>query len=539
MVDPGTIEKLDGAYEFTGMIGGGGGGKVLKAHDKALSRDVALKVLAGDLGPRQVRRFFREARRTARLEHPHIVAVHRFGTFGGAPCVVMAYVPGVDLASLIAEAPGGRLAPERVAALGLQACKALAYAHSQAVVHRDIKPANMLVTRQPGGAEHLQLVDFGIAIDLVQGDATTARGKTSGTPEYMSPAQCEGARPSPADDLYSLGATLYEALTGVRPFDRGDALATMQAHLGPRPESVHAICPQVPLGLSELVMEALALDPAARPRSAEAMGERLAAYVRNVVRPALADPVDDLAGTAETLDPDPELVARSAPPPPATEAAASAPSSSRAPAGAPPVAARRWQGAWLAGALLAALGTVIPLAASSSGGAPGEVASASGGTDALAGELAALPDVGGLGKLVDSLEHHLGGRLAWGLPMAEARSALPGWTEAVIPKIGPCLRRTWGPTSPAAGRRKSVELVFGDGGLRMVYVRFFDHLSEIALLRALTAALGPPDERRALPEMTEEGAIWRRPGSVLVQRTFCSEHCWTGLRLGATLGEVL
>ncbi|MFI6517552.1 serine/threonine-protein kinase [Spirillospora sp. NPDC050679] len=209
---------LAGRYRRLGQIGQGGMGSVWRAHDLDLDREVAVKELRV---PEQVTdqerrvwyaRMEREARAAARLRHAGIVTVYdRVVGDDGRPWIVMELVRGRSLEELLAEQKA--LPPRRVAAIGLAMLDALSAAHAQGVVHRDVKPANVLID-----GDRIVLTDFGIA--ALEGDVTITRsGMVLGTPAYMSPEQVEGGAVTPASDLWSLGATLYAAVEGRRPFD--------------------------------------------------------------------------------------------------------------------------------------------------------------------------------------------------------------------------------------------------------------------------------------------------------------------------------
>jgi serine/threonine protein kinase len=207
------------AYEVTGTIGRGGMGVVFRARQKALDREVALKVLPGGAARPAgfTERFAREARALARLQHPGIVQVFDFGTSADGWCfLAMELVEGVNLRKMLAD---GRLPPKAALAIVPQICDALQYAHDHGVVHRDIKPENVLVT--PDG--RVKIADFGLAKLVLEarGALLTQTGVSMGTPLYMAPEQVE--RPADVDhraDIYSLGVVFYEMLTGELPIGR-------------------------------------------------------------------------------------------------------------------------------------------------------------------------------------------------------------------------------------------------------------------------------------------------------------------------------
>jgi formylglycine-generating enzyme required for sulfatase activity len=259
-------------------------GVVWKAHDEELERTVALKVLpemvAGD--PDALRELKRETQHCLELTHPNIVRVYDFLNDGRGAAIAMEFVEGETLARRRASAPSGCMDVAELAPLVRQLCAALDYAHTKArVVHRDLKPANLLVT-QTG---ELKISDFGIARSLTETHTRlTGRtpGDTSGTLPYMSPQQVQGRKPTVTDDIYSLGATLYDLLTGRPPFHRGDAYSLM---LQIRENAPLALAAQraeleskgapIPREWEETILACLAKEPDGRPRSAGEVAARL------------------------------------------------------------------------------------------------------------------------------------------------------------------------------------------------------------------------------------------------------------------------
>jgi serine/threonine protein kinase len=261
-----SVQTVGGRYEIEKTLGGGGMAIVYRARDEELGRRVAIKVLAENLAgdPELRRRFVREARIAARLAHPNVVAVYDTGEQDGLPFIVMECVDGESLAETLRRE--GRLEPARVVDLGLQATAGLEHAHRAGVVHRDIKPANLLVT---GGT--LKIADFGIA-HAVEATRLTAVGTVLGTAAYLSPEQALGELVTPASDLYSLGACLYELLAGRPPYGfetLAEVFARVEGGSPPRLEGV-------PAGLDRTVLRCLERDPSARPSSAAALGHELA-----------------------------------------------------------------------------------------------------------------------------------------------------------------------------------------------------------------------------------------------------------------------
>jgi serine/threonine protein kinase len=265
-----------GRYSTERELGRGGMATVYLARDEELHRPVAVKVLAEHLGADDTfrARFLREARLAGRLSHPNIVQVYDVGDADGRPFIVMEYVPGSTLAEC------DKLPPERVSALGLQACAGLQEAHDAGLVHRDVKPGNLLL-RDDGV---LKIADFGIA-RAAETTRHTQEGTILGTAAYLAPEQIAGEDATAASDLYSLGAVLYELLTGRPPYVFASLaeLATQQAEGAIVP--VRDLEPSVPAELETPVMHALAREPRFRPPSAADFARELARPAEEPTRP--------------------------------------------------------------------------------------------------------------------------------------------------------------------------------------------------------------------------------------------------------------
>ncbi|WP_203779778.1 serine/threonine-protein kinase, partial [Actinoplanes philippinensis] len=255
----GSARVVGGRYRLSGWLGRGGMGAVWEAHDTLLGRDVALKEIhlpedgggPADPGDPMVRRAFREARAAARLRHRGIVTIHDVVTEGGRPWIVMELVDGPSLAAAVRVQ--GTLTEQRAADIGLQVVDALRAAHRQGVLHRDVKPANILL-----GTDRVVLTDFGIAaID----DATsiTSTGQMVGSPAFLAPERFNGQPATAATDLWSLGVTLYIAVTGRSPFPGEDLPGTLAAILHRSPEP-----PAEASALWPVIAGLLAKDPAGR-----------------------------------------------------------------------------------------------------------------------------------------------------------------------------------------------------------------------------------------------------------------------------------
>ncbi|QKW38882.1 serine/threonine protein kinase [Actinomadura sp. NAK00032] len=230
---------LGNRYRLDSVVGQGGMGTVWRAFDVMLDREVAVKEVVFPPGLTEderailYERTFREARASARLNHPGVVTVHDVVQEGDRPWIVMELVSAPSLQDVIER---GTLDPRRVADIGLQMLGALRHAHEKGILHRDIKPSNVLVT----DSGRVVLTDFGIA--QMEGDATlTQTGLVMGSPAYIPPERAQGERAVPASDLWALGATLYAAVEGRSPYERSDAMSSLQAVLTePVPVARHA-----------------------------------------------------------------------------------------------------------------------------------------------------------------------------------------------------------------------------------------------------------------------------------------------------------
>lgn len=258
---PGTL--ADGRYVLERQLGIGGMAVVVLAHDTTLDRRVAVKLLAdrrdGDAGLRE--RFLREGRFAAQLSHPNVVAVYDSGEEDGQPYIVMECVEGASLAEELHRR--GTLPAAEVIELGRQACSGLAHAHARGLVHRDVKPQNLLL-REDGT---LKVADFGIARAGDGSAAITEAGTILGTAAYMAPEVVQGEPATPASDVYSLGAVLYELLAGRPP--RGTDLAQLAE------TAVSPLGMDVPRPLESAIMRSLEPDPGRRPGSAAELGQEL------------------------------------------------------------------------------------------------------------------------------------------------------------------------------------------------------------------------------------------------------------------------
>jgi serine/threonine protein kinase len=260
-------------FTLVRQLGQGGMGVVWLAQDEKLGESVALKFLPPEVraDPVALDDLRRETLRSRKLSHPHIVRIHDFhDAEGEAPFISMEYVDGSNLVGLRMQQPERVLTWELLRPLVKQLCAALDYAHSEGVIHRDLKPANVMLDRKG----RLKLADFGIAAVVSESVSRVSVQKTSGTLAYMSPQQLVGKRPTVADDIYALGATLYELLTSKPPFYTGDLTHQILHVANERPEErlvALGIANPIPADVAALIMACLAKEPGQRPQSARAV----------------------------------------------------------------------------------------------------------------------------------------------------------------------------------------------------------------------------------------------------------------------------
>lgn len=252
-----------GDYDVAGELGRGGMATVYLAHDIALDRKVAIKVMSQVLSLGDgVERFRREAKTAASLSHPNIIPIYAVQYSERLLYFVMKYVEGRSLDSIIKEL--GPLPVPMVQAILGQTASAFGYAHRRGVVHRDIKPGNILIDDEGWAV----VTDFGIA-KVSEAEQLTSTGLSVGTPTYMSPEQVAAQPVTGASDQYSLGVVAYEMLTGKPPFTGGGMMAMMYAHVHQEPAPIEAVRPDCPEGLRAAVMRMMAKDPADRWPSVE------------------------------------------------------------------------------------------------------------------------------------------------------------------------------------------------------------------------------------------------------------------------------
>ena len=271
-------EVLEDRYQIQERIAEGAMGVVYRGTRLKLDRAVAIKVMHAVLPAAMEgrKRFEREAKLMARLEHPHCVSIIDVGMHGAKPYVVMELVRGRSLHDLIVEQ--GRFEPPRAIEIMRQLLSGLAHAHDQGIIHRDIKPANIMVTPKAPLGLHVRILDFGLARMLEASTTTsTSNGVTVGTPSYMAPEQCRGEKLDGRVDIYACGVVLFEMLTGKKPFIANDPIAICKMQVKQAPPRLADVAPGDYGELETVVARALAKSPADRYPSAVAMAEALEA----------------------------------------------------------------------------------------------------------------------------------------------------------------------------------------------------------------------------------------------------------------------
>ncbi|MEO3777956.1 serine/threonine-protein kinase [Micromonospora sp. B11E3] len=301
-------EPIAGRYELVERISSGGMGQVWRGYDAVLDREVAVKLIRTDViasadeAEEFAKRFRREARVTARIQHHGVPQVYDavLDRSYDRVYLVMEYVRGTPLRACIT--PARPLPVAWAAAIATQVCTVLSHAHAIPVVHRDLKPDNVLITE----AGAVKVLDFGIAA-VLRPDATrlTATGRALGTYHYMPPEQIQGARITPQTDLYALGCLLHEMLAGTPLFDGGNDFELMRQHVHDAPVPLRTLRPDVPEAVERLVLELTAKNPERRPADAYDVYERLLPFLPPPGAPPPAGGEQHPAGM-----PDPTLLYR-------------------------------------------------------------------------------------------------------------------------------------------------------------------------------------------------------------------------------------
>lgn len=286
--------RMFGRYQILDEIGSGGMGRVYKAYDSRLDRLIALKVLisGGAASPKQIERFLREARATAKLRHPNIVRLYDIGTEDGQNYFTMDFLEGLSLNAYVQ-----KFLPtifQRVAIM-IKVGNAVHHAHTQDVIHRDIKPTNILVDAQ----QEPKVMDFGLAKMVSADDHLSKTGDVLGTPAYMSPEQSESKTIDSRSDVYSLGATLYEVLVGKPPFQGESYIDILHKIVHKDPPAPRKLKPDIPSNLEAICLKCLEKDPGRRYQSALQFVEDLQNFLDN--EPILAKPPSLFASLAKLI----------------------------------------------------------------------------------------------------------------------------------------------------------------------------------------------------------------------------------------------
>jgi serine/threonine protein kinase len=313
---PGEIGWM-GPYRVLEILGSGSTGIVFRAEDPQLQRQVALKVLrpAAAASPESRRRFLREARAVAALDHDHIVTIFHVGEDRGSPWLAMKLFRGESLKDRLG-GPNPCMPADQLMRVGEEVADALTAAHAQGLIHRDVKPSNILLEE---GTERVKLIDFGLALADDGEGQLTRTGCVVGTPAYMAPEQADGCEIDHRSDLYGLGCVLYRASTGRLPFEGATYMDVFFAQRTQTPKHPQEIDPTLPKDFSDLIMALLARHPDDRPASATIVRDTLRTLRNRPVAPPLALP--RAPAPAPILPPAP---APAPPPGPAFDAAATA-----------------------------------------------------------------------------------------------------------------------------------------------------------------------------------------------------------------------
>lgn len=285
--DPYVGLELAGQFRLEQLIGIGAMGRVYRAHQAGIGRDVAVKILHRELLTNEtlIRRFHQEAKVASRLLHPNVVQVLMTGQLprvpdsliGGEAYLVMEHLDGISLRSCLAAA-GGALPLPRALHVVLQVCDAVGEAHAQNIVHRDLKPENVMLVRRGDDHDFAKVLDFGVArIDLGEESVATQAGAVFGTARYVSPEGARGDRVGPPGDVYALATMLFQTLSGTTPFDGDNPVAILVKHANAEPPDVRSIARSsyVPEPIARVISRNLAKQPADRSADARVFGRAL------------------------------------------------------------------------------------------------------------------------------------------------------------------------------------------------------------------------------------------------------------------------
>lgn len=275
-MDKNIGKKLDGRYEITELIGVGGMADVYKGVDVIDNKQVAIKILKKEFAENEefLRRFRNESKAIAVLSHPNIVKIYDVGFSEKIQYIVMEYIDGITLKEYIAEEKV--LTWQDTVHFLIQILRALQHAHDKGIVHRDIKPQNIMMFTDGT----IKVMDFGIA-KFARDDGKTATDQAIGSVHYISPEQAKGDVTDAKSDIYSVGAMMYEMLTGRKPFDSDSPVSIAVMHMHDVPERPRSVNPEIPAGLEEIVMKAMEKDPADRYQSTTEMIADIEAFKEN------------------------------------------------------------------------------------------------------------------------------------------------------------------------------------------------------------------------------------------------------------------
>ena len=334
--DPYLGQEISGHIEIRQLVGIGAMGRVYRAFQKGIDRDVAVKILHRELSanPQLVSRFTREAKVASRLQHPNVVQVLLAGQLPDrALYMVMEYLEGLSLQSALAAA-GGSVPLPKALHLGLQLCEAAGEAHAVGIVHRDLKPENVMLVRRGTDPDFVKVLDFGIArINWGEQSVATAAGLIFGTARYISPEGAQGNAVGPPSDVYSIATLLYQMLSGRTPFEGDQAVGLLVQQIHDAPPSLRSIprAAYVPQPLADVIMANLAKDPKKREQDARAFGHAIIDAAKQsglspdeISRPMLRRPgAMQLAPTERTQQHDltAEVIERMSPSAPVVESA--------------------------------------------------------------------------------------------------------------------------------------------------------------------------------------------------------------------------
>ncbi len=279
--DPYIGRVIHGDIELRSVAGAGAMGRVYRAHQRGIDRDVAVKILHRELSGNAslVQRFHREAKIASKLQHPHVVDVYLAGQLpDGALYMAMEYLDGKSLAAAV-QASAGLMSLDRALPIILQICDAVGEGHVRGIVHRDLKPENVMLVRRADTSDWVKVLDFGIAkVSLGEQSMETAAGLIFGTARYISPEGAQGTAVGPTGDVYSIAVILYQLLAGRTPFDAEQPVGLLIKHIHDAPPPLRSwpAAAKVPEPIERVIMDNLAKDPAQRAPNARALGSAIA-----------------------------------------------------------------------------------------------------------------------------------------------------------------------------------------------------------------------------------------------------------------------